>query len=188
MNRAEDAPETMSAAPSPVATGVIMIAMAIAVWWPAFTLGAWGELFFDQILTVWAASTAAFFFIVFDRRPQRRRVVKAIALLLPSVWLVLEFIAANTDDPLTLLGDAVGFIAVFFAIPFTIWILVRVMWPEFGNDIPVVGRWMIVVSIAVITTASFLLGVNHPHFLTCEDFAVSGNSEPAGCTHLDELP
>ncbi|MCD2444356.1 hypothetical protein LQ757_18910 [Agromyces sp. SYSU K20354] len=181
MKRSAD-PSADPGSPSPTATGVVMIAMAIAVWWPAFTLGAWGELFFDQILTVWAASTAAFFFVVFDRRPQRRRALKAVALLLPSVWVLLGFIEASSDDPLTLLGDAVGFIAVFFAIPFTIWILVRVMWPEFGSTIPIGSRWVIVLTIAGIAVASFLLGVSHPNFLTCDHFAVSGNSEPPGCT------
>jgi hypothetical protein len=28
---------------------------------------------------------------------------------------------------------------------------------------------------------SFLLGLNQEYFLTCEEFAISGNSEPPGC-------
>ena len=43
--------------------GVAMVGMAVVVWWPAFTLGAWGDLFFDQLLAVWAAATAAFVFV-----------------------------------------------------------------------------------------------------------------------------
>ncbi|MFD4422881.1 hypothetical protein ACFWN7_15450 [Agromyces sp. NPDC058484] len=192
MRRVDDQSSGGTASPaagsaSPAATGVVLIAMAIAVWWPAFTLGAWHVVFFDQILTVWAASTAALFFVVFDRRPQRRRVLKAVALLLPSVWIVLTFVEFGVRDWVTLLADAVGFVAVLFAIPFTIWILVRVMWPEFGSGISIGWRWGIAGAIAVIAVGSFLLGLNHPLFLTCEDFAISGNSEPPGCTPLQDL-
>jgi hypothetical protein len=30
----------------------------MAVWWPAFTLGAYGVVFFEQALSLWAAATA----------------------------------------------------------------------------------------------------------------------------------
>ncbi|WP_349425551.1 hypothetical protein [Microbacterium sp. LWS13-1.2] len=33
-----------------------------------------------------------------------------------------------------------------------------------------------------VAVTSFVLGLNQEHFLTCSDFAISGNSEPPGCT------
>ena len=65
--------------------GVAMVGMAVVVWWPAFTLGAWGDLFFDQLLAVWAAATAAFVFVLVERRPVGVRLLRAFLLLLPSV-------------------------------------------------------------------------------------------------------
>lgn len=43
-----------------------MVGIAAIAWWPAFTLGAWGEIFFDDVLGLWAASVAAFVFVLVE--------------------------------------------------------------------------------------------------------------------------
>ena len=37
-------------------------------------------------------------------------------------------------------------------------------------------------AIALVVVLSFTLGTQHPRVLTCEDFKISGNDQPAGCT------
>ncbi|MCS5722962.1 hypothetical protein N1028_04890 [Herbiconiux sp. CPCC 203407] len=46
-------------------------------------------------------------------------------------------------------------------------------------------RLVVLGAVGFIAVASFLLGANHSRFLTCEDFTLSGNSEPPGCTPGD---
>ena len=38
------------------AISVAVVAAALVVWWPAFDLGAYGVIFFQQLLALWAAS------------------------------------------------------------------------------------------------------------------------------------
>ncbi|ASN22468.1 hypothetical protein [Arthrobacter sp. YN] len=155
--------------------------MSIAVWWPSFTLGAWGILFFEQILTVWAASTAALLVVLVRRTADRHRVAKAVALSVPSLWLVLAIFFEGDEG---ILGSAVktlGGTVAILGIPAMIWVLARVVWPEFGDDLPLKWRLIVVGAVMVIAAASFGLGANHAAFLTCEDFTISGNSEPPGC-------
>lgn len=166
-----------------VPAGVIMVGMAAIAWWPAFTLGAWGEIFFDDILALWAASTAAFVFVLVERKPVGGRLVRAFLLLLPSVWLLLNF---YVDDETTDLGvailDIIGIAAVIVGIPFTLWVLVRIVWPDFAAETRRRTKWLIVLVVLGVAIVSFVLGLNQSRFLTCEDFAISGNSEPPGCT------
>jgi hypothetical protein len=42
------------------ALSVSAVGAAVISWWPAFTLGAYHTVFFEQLLALWAASTAAF--------------------------------------------------------------------------------------------------------------------------------
>ena len=164
-------------------TGVIVVGMSVAVWWPAFTLGAWGDFFFDQMLTIWAAATGAFIVVLIQPRG-KPRVGRAFALLIPSLWLFLSFLTADVDPDnwvvgiVSLLGVAVGILAV----PATIWVLARMIWPEFAEDITWPRRLVIIGAVLLIAVASFLLGVNQSKFLTCGDFTISGNSEPPGCS------
>jgi hypothetical protein len=169
-----------------VPTGVIMVGMAAIAWWPAFTLGAWGEIFFDDILALWAASVAALVFVLVERRRVRSRVGRALVLLLPSGWLVLTFAA---HDPVTDLGvallDLAAFAAVLAGIPFTLWVLVQIVWPDFAARTPRRSKALILAVVGGILIGSYLLGANQARFLTCEDFSISGNSAPPGCSPAD---
>ena len=171
-----------------VPVGVVMVGMAAIAWWPAFTLGAWGEIFFDDILTLWAASTAAFLFVLVERRPVRSRLARAFVLLLPTVWLVTSFAVPqqNTEDLGAVIVDVIAVGVVLIGIPFTLWVLVRIVWPDFATETRRRTKWTIASVVLAIAVVSLVLGVNQSRFLTCEDFAISGNSEPPGCVHATD--
>jgi hypothetical protein len=182
---APDQAEPITGTPSR-ATGVVAVGMSIAVWWPSFTLGAWGILFFDQKLAVWAAATAALLVVMFRGRGERKRLARGAALLMPTLWLVLAI--SVRDHNFRPLIDVLGVIVAILGIPVTISVLARIIWPEFGEDLSLPRRVIVMASVAVIAVSSFVLGVNHAAFLTCEDFTISGNSEPPGCVHEDDRP
>ena len=119
--------------------GVVMVGMSVVVWWPAFILGVYGELFFDQILTLWAASTAAFVFVLVERQPVGARLARAFVLLVPSAYIVLLFVVGETEDLVVALLDVAAIAAVLIGIPFTLWVLVRIVWPDFATR-PVAAR------------------------------------------------
>ncbi|HWL78637.1 hypothetical protein [Microbacterium sp.] len=166
-----------------VPVGVVMVGIAAIAWWPAFTLGVWGEIFFDDVLALWAASTAAFVFVLVEKRPVGARLARAFLLLLPTVWLVLNFaVADESTDIAILIVDIVALLAVLAGIPFTLWVLIGIVWPDFAHETRTSTKWLIALVILGICAASYLLGLNQEHFLTCEDFAISGKSAPPHCT------
>ena len=166
-----------------------MVGMAAIAWWPAFTLGAYGEIFFTDILAVWAASTAAFVFVLVERRPVGGRLVRAFLLLLPSLWLFLNFVVEDeTTDLAVAIMDLVAIVAVLIGIPFTLWVLVRIIWPDFGGETPTRTKWLIAGVVLGVAIVAFVLGVNHEHFLTCWDFEISGNWQPENCTPAPTEP
>ncbi|WP_291045378.1 hypothetical protein [Herbiconiux sp.] len=167
-------------------TGVLLIGMCVVVWWPAFTIGAWGEPFFDQALGVWAASTAALIVVLLERRRRGgRKVWRVLALLTPTLWLVLSFVVQDASDDAVLAVAVIGVVVAVLALPTAIWVLARMVWPELGET-TWKERLIVLGAVGFIAVASFLLGANHSRFLTCEDFSLSGNSEPPGCTPADE--
>lgn len=169
--------------------GLVLIGMSAAVWWPAFTLGAWGELFFDQMLTVWVAATAALVVVLVQPASLGRRWPQAAALSIPSVWLLLSFFDdARTDDLATALVDLFGNVIGILGIPFTLWTLVHVLWPELFTRFNRRTRTGVLIAVVLLAVASFTLGMFQDHFLTCGDFTVSGHTQPPGCvrSHGDE--
>ena len=111
---------------------VISVGMAIVVWWPAFTLGAWGQLFFDTLLTLWVASTAAFVFGVFERR-RRQPLVAGVPCFLPTVWLASSFVDIETTDIVAFLATVFAFAVVLIASPHRVGARPD-LWPDFEQD------------------------------------------------------
>lgn len=165
--------------------GAGAVAFSTLAWWPAFTLGAWGQVFFEQILSLWAASTAAFVVVVIGRSGRPGGRWRLAALLIPTSWIVISWLLGTTaDGPQD--GLAVfGTIVTIAGLPLMAALLVQIAAPEIEEDLTRRDRTIVVTAVVVVVTGAFLLGRGQALFLTCDDFTVSGNSAPAGCTPGD---
>jgi hypothetical protein len=151
-------------------------------WWPAFTLGVYHVIFFEQHLALWVAATAAFLGagLAGGRKVWRRPAIWA--LLLPSLWLVLVWILP--------VGGGSGIYEVLFwfgvvitvlGMPLLALFLVRLLIPHAER---LRGRDAVIVSSVVlfVMLASYGVGTQHPRMINCHDFTISGNFAPENCT------
>lgn len=162
--------------------GAVAVGAAVVMWWPAFTLGAWGEVFFEQVLTLWAAATASLLLLVFGLGAERIRRPLVASLLLPSLWVALEFLPLAQGTVLETLVTWFGVALTVVGLPAMAWVILRVARPDVVQAMPV-RVWLAAGgAVAAVTALSVLLGWLQPYYLTCEDFAVSGNSQPPNCT------
>lgn len=185
---APDATDPTDVAARHRAFALVVIGMSIAIWWPAFTLGAWGELFFDQLLTVWVAATVGIVLVLTQPKSMGRRGWRVVALAVPSLWLVLAFSPADLDNGSVLVADVIAMLVGLLGIPFTLWTLVGILWPEAFSALSRRLRWGIAAIVACVAMASFLLGVFNSRFMTCQDFELSGNSRPPTCVSATPAP
>lgn len=150
--------------------------------WPAFTLGVYGVIFFEQHLTLWAVATATFLALGAARGPRVWLRPAALALLLPSLWLALAWTLPTG-------GTSAAYKALFWlgvvitivGLPALAAFLVRLVVPT-AERLRGKERFAAVGVVAVVMLGSFLIGTQHQHILTCEDFTVSGNHAPEGCS------
>ena len=150
--------------------------------WPAFTLGVYGVIFFEQHLALWAVATAAFLALGYARGPRVWRRPAVLTLLLPSLWIALAWIlpVGGTSGIYQALFW-LGVVITIIGLPALAAFLVRLIIPTAER---LQGRERLGVAgvVALVMLTSFLIGTQHPHILTCEDFTVSGNHDPANCS------
>jgi hypothetical protein len=150
--------------------------------WPAFTLGAYGVIFFEQHLALWAAATSGFVALGLARGPRVWRRPAALALLVPSLWLVLAWIlpVGGTSGIYQALFW-LGVVITVIGLPALAAFLVRLIIPTAER---LQGRERLAAAgvVALVMATSFLVGTQHPHILTCEDFTISGNYAPDNCS------
>jgi hypothetical protein len=102
-----------------------------------------------------------------------------LALLLPTLWLALAIEFAPGSRPeLAWFGTLVTLIGA----PVMLWILVRFASPDLVEDAEPRDRLVVVTAVAVVVLGAFGIGTIQERIFTCEDFSISGNSQPPGCT------
>ena len=150
--------------------------------WPAFTLGVYGVIFFEQHLALWAAATSVFIALGLSRGVHIWARPQALALLLPSLWIVLAWIlpVGGTSGVYQVLFWF-GVVITVIGMPALAAVMVRLLIPGASR---LRGRRALGAAtvVSVIMLASFGLGTQHPRILTCEDFTISGNFAPENCS------
>ncbi|WP_406169089.1 hypothetical protein [Streptomyces sp. NBC_00996] len=152
----------------------------LVIWWPAFTLGAYNAVFFDNVLALWAVATSVLLSGVVFRSRGALPWGGWIALSLPSVWIILAIVAPR--------GHGFPYLHYFEAAlslvgaPMLTWLLSRILVSDYAA-LPLLQRLGAVAVTVAIGVLAFLLGKFNYLFLTCSDFDVSGNNSPAGCAH-----
>lgn len=169
--------------------GVAAIAFSSIAWWPAFTLGAWGTVFFEQAMSLWAAATAAFVLVMLVSDVRRRIGWWSLTLLVPTAWLLLALeVQPGTRQEVALIGTGV----TLLGLPAMVYILIRFASPDLVEDAEPRDRIAVVTAVAIVVIGAYFVGTQQDRLLTCGDFTISGNSEPPGCTpgepSLDVLP
>ncbi|MFD5124862.1 hypothetical protein [Streptomyces sp. NPDC058385] len=160
------------------ATATAAAGGTLVIWWPAFTFGAYNAIFFDDVLTLWAVATS----VLLTGLVLRRRVAVPwrnwIALLLPSLWIVLGMTGPR--------GGGFHYLHYFevaitmFSAPYLTWLLSKILMSDY-DELPTMERFGAVGITLAIGIIAFLLGKFNDLFLTCADFDVSGNNTPPGC-------
>lgn len=179
-----------STAPAPLTRGLdpqtrrivaIVVAGSAIGWWPAFTLGVYGVIFFEQHLALWAAATSAFLALILVGGTPVRRHVSTYALLVPSAWLVLLWLLpVTTSGPAHFALFWSGVVITLLGIPALAAFMIRLMIPATEH---LSGRQALLVAgvVVVVMASAYLLGTQHPHMLSCDDFTISGNFAPSDC-------
>jgi hypothetical protein len=170
------------------------IVLSTTVSYIVFWYGVYGTIFFDYLLYVWIAATAALLASLFIpqmetpplKLPWRGRFI----LALPTVWLVLStFIdveAYRPDSPGTWVLWVVTLASAFLTLPYLLYVIIVAIVPDIDRLTHTKLRVALLGILLVTGMAGFVIGKNHSLFLTCEDFKVGGHDIPANCRKAGE--
>lgn len=177
---AEDSVEGGGHGPAAVAT----VSLSLVVWPIAFNLGAYGEVFYDDVFRLVVAAAAAFAIgAVASPYQGWRRWFSQTALAAPALWFALavtlfDSTAAAASDPV--LGG-LGLLVAVVAVPMVLKLLMDLFTPELSST-RISARLAYAAAVVVlVASAGFAVGANNDAFMTCDDFKVAGADQPSNC-------
>jgi hypothetical protein len=155
---------------------------SLLIWNLAFPLGAYHTVFYSRLFQIFVGSTVLLVGSIALRHDVKVRPWTRPLLAIPAVWLVVHTIAplGQFSRPGHVLDDIlVGFVLV--SVPFTLWVVARVMAPEyFGLH----ERRLTSVAVAIVVlvgVTGVLVGQFNYRFTTCHSYIVAGDYTPTNC-------
>lgn len=160
---------------------VLAIAAGFTSWDVGFDLGAFDNIDHRRVWAIWILCTVAFVTSFLFASAELEQIRKwRWVLAVPSLWLVADFFLVSGSDTIV-----IALIIVSIAtLPIALYVLVRL----FAGDFFTLGRRSQIVLVAmsaVILCTGMYVGAGHVRFLTCEDFARSGDFVPTDCVSAD---
>ena len=160
------------------------VTLGLLAWPIAFNLGAYGEIFYDNIFQVVVASSILFVItIVNGGHDAPWNWLMRIALAAPLCWLLAAaYVTGSTSEALDRPVFVVALILILLvSVPLTLRLLVDMSMPELTEAGSRRVTASIIALVAVVGAIGFAVGRENPRFLTCADFSVAGASEPDNC-------
>lgn len=148
----------------------------------AFHLGAYNTLFYGQQQHFAVVSTVILIGMVIIRRKAHLHLYN-VAVFTPPLLLFLFRVATPSKHPGGALHviDNVLMIINVIVMPVILWVVVRLLFPEYF-EIPTWRlRTAVIATILVLAATGYVSGRFNYRTLTCQDFVVAGDNTPSNC-------
>lgn len=173
----------MKATASDRATLLIIAGSAIVAFNVGFNLGAFGVVFFDQLLAVWVIASVVMVASIVSKLPPRtwpRRLV----LFIPTLWLIAAWIdnrySFNSDERIVF---ALTVTVTIFVLPVVAWILITAVNADFA-ELPGRKKGIVIGITGLFLIIGLGFGARNDLLFNCGDFKISGNDLPANCINV----
>ncbi len=155
----------------------------------SFNLGAHGEVFFEHLFALWAASIAALLASWTIGTTADGEVYNpwygTVLLLVPSLWMLDEVLFHSSTHAIK---DVIKWVltvaSVFLALPYTLYFVATAIAPDLQRLTTVRLKIALGLIWLVMLLAGLAVGARNDWFLTCFDFTVSGNALPENCWQI----
>jgi hypothetical protein len=163
---------------------VASVALAYPVGTTGFQLGAYGELFFDNMFTAWITVTAIMIVLLIIPAKKKQHLRTHIwVLAIPSVWILVRFVLGYTDPDAMLhpILFAIGTISFALCVPYAFYLIVRIANPGLADLREPRLRWILAGIALFFLAAGYGIGLSHELFQSCEELELLNQALPSHC-------
>lgn len=160
------------------------VTLGLLTWPIAFNLGAYGEIFYDDIFRVVVASSILFVITIANSAyPSPWNWVVPITLAAPLVWfLTAAWVEGSTSSALDRPVFVVWIVLILLvSVPVTLRLLIDLFLPELSGAGSRRILATVVLLVVIVGVVGFVVGRENDRFMTCSDFSVAGSAEPDNC-------
>ena len=161
---------------------VSTIAAALIAWDVAFNLGAFHTLFFARRHQLAVVLFVVVLGVIVLRRQVDVHWWLLVILATPMIWVLFRLLVPpDSFNTVTGTIDGAFLVGMVVLYPIVFWIVLRLVAPDYFAIPNRRLKIMSAVIVLVLATLGYAMGELNYRFLSCSEFAVSGNDLPADC-------
>ena len=160
---------------------VSTIVAALIAWDVAFDLGAFHHVFFQRRHQLLVVAIVVVFGAVAVKGLARIDWWLVGLLAVPVAWIGFRTVASRPETGAAEVVDWGFLVLTLLAAPVAFWVLLRLLAPGYFAMPNRRLKAASLIIVMIVATLGYTMGELNNHFLTCEDFAVSGNDLPDDC-------
>ncbi|MGB1010954.1 MAG: hypothetical protein ACPGVP_14625 [Thiolinea sp.] len=165
---------------------IAALAIAQAVWIISFNLGAYGDVFFEHLFMIWAASIAALLARLFIGKTSDGESYfgwpGTLLLMAPTLWIATEVLTlGNTSAGVQWFRFILTLLTLTVALPYIGYVIINTALPEVAEiHHPRLRSGLLVITL-LTTGLAYLVGAKNYYVMSCHEFEIAGASLPENC-------
>ncbi len=161
---------------------VSTIGAALVAWDVAFNLGAFHTLFFARRHQLAVVLFVVVLGVIVLRRQVHVHWWLLVILATPMIWVFFRLLVPRDgSNGVADTSDGGFLIAMVMLYPIVFWIVLRLVAPDYFAIPNLRLKIMSVAIVLILAALGYAVGELNYRFLSCNEFAVSGNDLPADC-------
>jgi hypothetical protein len=158
------------------------IGASLVAWELAFDYGAYHTVFYSRLFQIFVVASVMLLGSLVLRREIKVRPWMFAVLSVPVAWLVFRAFAPSAGNERWFrILDAVLIGLTVLSLPLILWVLARILAPDYFALSSRRLRVVAVGIVVVIAAVGFLVGRFNDRVVTCNDFVLAGDDTPANC-------
>lgn len=167
----------------------ILFPVLLIGWNLGFDLGAFGTVFYHNVITAWIFAVSTFIALIYVKLFDKIKVrlLTFFILLIPILWPLIDLIDHNIPNQYVHYFILFDYVLIILALLYTAYIFLRMIKYDIFEPITNYNKAFIVIATLVISLLGYGAGKHHYYFIECGHFEVSGDFVPSNCLKVGDF-
>lgn len=161
----------------------LLFPILLVSWNLGFDLGAFGTIFYRNVMTAWVFAVATFISLIYLKITKKTEVKTAgiIVLLIPMCWPLVDYFDQHISNTYIHYFIIFDYLLIVLTLGFAGYIFLKIVKYDIFDPLTIYHKLTIFFTAIVFSALGFLVGHHHYWFFECGHFDISGEFVPTNC-------
>lgn len=161
----------------------LLFPVLLVSWNLGFDLGAFGTIFYRNVMTAWVFTVVTFIALVYLKFTHKTEIKTSgiLILLIPILWPLVDYIDQHIPNTYIHYFILFDYILIVLTLGYTGYIFLKIIKYDIFDPLTIVNKISLVLAAIAFGFFGFEVGHHHYLFFECGHFTISGEYVPENC-------